>query len=174
MKDMRLWLGLGLLSISSLALAVDLQSHEDPAYLIEQRGSAGMVSCYYRVTPRGSNYSRVFALQMLKGCEPLLPTITANGIHATRAIARMPYTTNRTTALFIDPAPIPPKRNPIKTPATVKNGCNVPGTSHSYNTTEGTITNCRTGKVWSDPELADVLAEKRPLTKLEQRRLKSY
>lgn len=46
MKKLFLGLGLTILSISTHAL--DLQTHEVPAYLIQQQGYSGQVNCTYR------------------------------------------------------------------------------------------------------------------------------
>ncbi|MBJ8505725.1 hypothetical protein I6M96_12055, partial [Acinetobacter seifertii] len=44
----KLFLGMGVAAISISTYALDLQSHEVPAYLIQQQGYSGQVNCTYR------------------------------------------------------------------------------------------------------------------------------
>ncbi|MDC4422671.1 hypothetical protein NRA01_16925 [Acinetobacter baumannii] len=101
MKKLFLGLGLTILSISTHAL--DLQTHEVPAYLIEQQGYSGQVNCTYRGVLK-SGVQRTFKASMFNECEQVV-ALSSVGPSAYTTVARIPHTTNSTFVNFIGVKP---------------------------------------------------------------------
>ncbi|ENW5232654.1 aromatic amino acid DMT transporter YddG [Acinetobacter baumannii] len=59
----KLFLGMGVAAISISTYALDLQSHEVPAYLIQQQGYSGQVNCTYRGVLK-SGVQRTFKVEL--------------------------------------------------------------------------------------------------------------
>ncbi|HBN5966658.1 TPA: hypothetical protein L3H12_003431 [Acinetobacter baumannii] len=99
----KLFLGFGLAVISISAYAVDLKPHEIPAYLVEQAGYSGPVTCTYK-TVLVNGTRRTFKASMFNECEQVL-ALSSVGPSAYTTVARIPYTTNSTFINFIGVKP---------------------------------------------------------------------
>ncbi|EPA9172957.1 hypothetical protein [Acinetobacter baumannii] len=95
----KLFLGMGVAAISISTYALDLQSHEVPAYLIQQQGYSGQVNCTYRGVLK-SGVQRTFKVSMFNECEQVLALSNAT-VHNAMSEARIPYSSHRTFVRFI-------------------------------------------------------------------------
>lgn len=99
----KLFLGFGLAIISISTYALDLQTHEVPAYLIEQQGYSGQVNCTYQGVLK-SGIRRTFKVSMFNECEQILALSNATE-HDSTSEARIPYSSHRTFVRFIGVKP---------------------------------------------------------------------
>ncbi|MFP0283591.1 hypothetical protein [Acinetobacter baumannii] len=99
----KLFLGIGLAFVSISTYALDLKPHEIPAYLIEQVGYSGPVTCTYK-TVLVNGTRRTFKASMFNECEQIL-AIGNVGTSSYNTVARIPYTTSRTFVTFIGVKP---------------------------------------------------------------------